>query len=47
MTALRIFQTAKPSLVGAPVLPMSKEDREFWRLLAERKQKEQSNERNH
>lgn len=46
MTALRFFSTAKPSLVGAPVLPMSKQDEQFWQLLKERQQqKEQSNER--
>ena len=32
MTALRIFRTAKPSLIGAPVQPMSKIDADFWRL---------------
>jgi hypothetical protein len=40
MTALRIFQSDKPSLVGVPVLPMSKEDALFWKLRAERKEKE-------
>lgn len=28
MTALRIFHTSRPSLIGAPVLPMSKVDEE-------------------
>lgn len=36
MTALRIFSTAKPSLVGARVLPMSREDEKFWRLQRKR-----------
>lgn len=44
MTALRFFSTSKPSLIGAPVQPMSKDDRNFWRIWNERKQKEQSNE---
>jgi hypothetical protein len=29
MTSLRIFSTSRPSLIGAPVLPMSKEDEDF------------------
>ena len=32
MTALRIWKTSSPSMVGAPVIPMSKQDAEFWRL---------------
>ena len=36
MTALRIFHTARPSLIGARVLPMNSEDRRFWTLFAER-----------
>jgi hypothetical protein len=36
MTSLRIFSTSRPSLIGAPVLPMSKEDEDFWRLRAQR-----------
>lgn len=38
MTSLRIFSTAKPSLIGAPVLPMNREDEEFWRRYHERKE---------
>lgn len=37
MTARRIFATAKPSLIGARVLPMSKADTAFWQRLAERR----------
>jgi len=37
MTALRIFRTAQPSMIGARVLPMSDEDAQFWRLFAKRK----------
>ncbi len=36
MTALRIFKTATPSLIGAPVQPMSKADAEFWELRRNR-----------
>jgi hypothetical protein len=41
MTSLRIFKSDRISLVGAPVQPMSKEDTLFWKLRAERKEKEQ------
>jgi hypothetical protein len=37
MSALRIFATGRPSLIGAPVRPMSRLDAEFWRIRAERK----------
>jgi hypothetical protein len=40
MTSLRIFATAKPSLIGARVLPMSPEDARFWKLLAARRDNE-------
>lgn len=36
MTGLRFFSTAKPSLIGGPVLPQCKEDAEFFRLRRER-----------
>lgn len=36
MTALRIFHTARPSLTGARVVPMSAEDAQFWKLRRER-----------
>ena len=37
MSALRIFATGNPSLVGAPVQPMTAEDAQFWRLWHQRK----------
>jgi hypothetical protein len=37
MTALRIFATSRPSLIGQKLQPMSKEDAEFWRLLRNRR----------
>ncbi len=36
MTALRFTSTARPSMIGAKVLPMSEVDAEFWRLRRER-----------
>lgn len=33
MTVHRIFATAKPSDIGAKVLPMSEEDRRFWEIV--------------
>lgn len=35
--ALNIFRSDKPTLRGGPVLPMSKEDAEFWRIWNERR----------
>lgn len=32
----RIYRDARPSLVGARVLPMTAEDASFWKLLAVR-----------
>lgn len=37
MTALRFFTSTRPSLIGAPVLPMNKQDEAFWKLLSERR----------
>lgn len=37
MTALRIFATAKPSLIGARVEPMSQEDERFWQIIRARR----------
>lgn len=34
---LRIFATGKPSMIGARVLPMTEEDREWWKLFRARK----------
>lgn len=41
MTALRVWHTARPSLVGARVLPMDETDRQFWKLRRERKAREE------
>lgn len=41
MTSLRIFATDKPSMIGAPVLPMSKQDQRAWQVLAERRRKKE------
>lgn len=37
MTALRFHSTARPSLIGARVEPMSAQDHAFWAILAERR----------
>lgn len=34
MTALRIYRTARPQHCQAPIHPMSREDRDFWRIVA-------------
>lgn len=33
---LRIFTSARPSQIGAPVLPMEREQERFWQLRRER-----------
>lgn len=37
MTALRFFTSTRPSLIGAQVPPMNKQDEEFWKLLSKRR----------
>lgn len=37
MTALRVFAIARPSLIGAPVVGMSRQDREINRLARARR----------
>ncbi len=41
MTALRIFRTARPSMLFAPVLPMDAADAAFWAERARRKVQEE------
>ena len=36
MTALRIWRSANPSAIGAPLLPMCPEQARFWRLRRDR-----------
>lgn len=43
MTALRVFATARPSLTGARVLPMSEIDEQFWKLRREREHAKKEN----
>lgn len=43
MSGLRIFATATPTqrgMAGAPIHPMTGEQRRFWQLFRERKAKE-------
>lgn len=42
MSGRRIYRTDRPSLVGAPVLPMTDETREYWRLLRLAREKKES-----
>jgi len=40
MTARTFFRTARPSQIGAPVLPMTEHDRVWCHTAAREKQKE-------